>query len=166
MTTVAWREGVFAADSRATYESEAGGARVRNCQKVYRKVIGVGRRKREVLIAVSGDVSPALIFVEWYGSGKPYPQILADIDSDFTCLVYSKRGLFEYDAYCQAEEVKEKFWAIGSGAKAALGAMHAGADAWRAVNIACKIDPYTAPPVTVHQLSSAGSLPSKSRPAS
>lgn len=37
MTTIAVRAGVMASDSRATYESEAGGHRVGPCTKLYRR---------------------------------------------------------------------------------------------------------------------------------
>ncbi len=53
------------------------------------------------------------------------------------------QGLFEYDVYCRAEEVIDDFYAIGSGAKVALGAMACGKSAIEAVRIAARFDPYT-----------------------
>lgn len=148
MTTVAFKDGIMAADSRFTMESEAGGARVGRCEKLYRKWVGAGRKRHEVIIGTSGESSPALIFVDWYGSDKEPPKILSEMAASFDVMLYSKYGLFSVDGYCRPEKLLDRFWAVGSGSKAALGAMHAGASAREAVAIACRIDPFSAPPVT------------------
>lgn len=148
MTTIVYRDGIMAADSRATIETEAGGARMFRCEKLYRKSIKVGKRIEEHILGFAGESSPALLYLDWYGSGvKDPPQVFADMVSDFSVLILTKHGIFEADAYCRPERVIERFWAIGSGAKAALGAMHAGADAKRACLIATRIDPYSATPI-------------------
>jgi ATP-dependent protease HslVU (ClpYQ) peptidase subunit len=153
VTTICYRDGIIAADSRSTYEGEYSGTRVARCEKLYRKYIGKKGRRHEVIIGVSGESSPALVFLDWYdGTTKPIPDPLKDMDADFCALIYSKYGLFEVDAYCRPERVLEEFWAVGSGSKAALGAMHAGCTARQAVAIACKIDPYSAPPITFMSL--------------
>jgi ATP-dependent protease HslVU (ClpYQ) peptidase subunit len=78
--------------------------------------------------------------------------VLIDGEADFTALVLTRKGLFEYGKYCRAERVLEPFYAIGSGCKAALGAMHMGADARRAVQVACKVDTYSGTPIVVMEL--------------
>lgn len=148
MTTIVYRDGVMAADSRFTIETEAGGARMGRCEKLYRKTVKIGKRTEEHIIGVSGESSPALVYLDWYGSGKPVPEVFAVAGADFGALIYNRHGVFEVDAYCRPELVLEKFWAVGSGAKAALGAMHAGANARQACAIACKIDPYSGLPIT------------------
>lgn len=144
MTTIAVRNGIMAADSRVTHDSEAGGTRLFRTEKVF--------RKGKVLIGLAGESEPGLIFLDWYGTGKEPPSILIAGDADFTALVLTRRGLYEYGKYCRPEKVLEPFYAIGSGCKAALGAMHMGANAQTAVRIACKIDPYSAPPIVVMPL--------------
>lgn len=145
MTTIAVRNGIMAADSRVTSDGENSGTRYFRTEKLFRK----GRD----LIGLAGESEPGLIFLDWYGSGKKdAPGVLIDGEADFTALVLTRKGLFEYGKYCRGERVLEPFYAIGSGAKAALGAMHMGADARRAVQIACKIDPYSAPPIVVMPL--------------
>lgn len=145
MTTIAVRMGVMAADSRVTHDSEGGGSRVTRCVKLL--------RVRDALVGLSGESEPGLIFLDWYKSGKrEAPGVLIDGEADFTALVLTPKGLFEYGKYCRPEKILDKFWAIGSGTKAALGAMHMGASAERAVEIACLIDPYTAPPIHVMKL--------------
>lgn len=141
MTTIAYRAGVIAADSRMTVEDESAGTHYRNCQKLYRKIA----YKSEVIIATAGEGGAGDLFVNWYGSKKEPPAILAT--AEFRCLVLDNNGLWEFDKYCHPEKITEEFWAIGSGAKAALGAMHAGADAPEAVLIAIKVCNYSGGPV-------------------
>lgn len=145
MTTIAFRDGVFAADSRETWESDAGGTVSRTCEKLFRKRLG----KRDVVIATAGGSYAGMIFVDWYGSGKPVPDILADLDTeeDFAVLVTDRGKLFHGNHLCRLVEVRDPFTAVGSGYKAALAAMHCGRSAREAVRIACLLDPYSAPPI-------------------
>jgi hypothetical protein len=148
MTTIVYRGGIIAADTRATISSEAGGSRLTKCEKLFRKCIGKGKTREHVIIGTAGEGFPALLFVDWYGTGKEPPSQLIDGDADFTCVVLTRHGLYEYDKYCRGEKQIGPFYACGSGAKAALGALYMGANAKRAVEIACLIDPYSAPPIT------------------
>lgn len=147
---------MIAADSQSTMSSSGGGDRKFICEKLYRKKVKRGRKIEEVIVATAGETSPGLVFLDWYGSGKEPPTSLVVGGADFTCLVLTSMGLYEFDAYCRGELIIEpNFYAIGSGAKAALGALHAGASARRAVEIACQIDPSTGPPVVTMRLGSA-----------
>lgn len=140
MTTIAYKNNIMAADSRCTVTSEGGGDRVFTCKKLF--------RRNGALIGTAGESGSGLIFVDWYGTGKDAPSELIDGGAEFDCIVVDGSGaIWLYDRWCKGEQVLEPFWAVGSGAKAALGAMHAGASAKRAVEIACKIDPSSAPPI-------------------
>jgi len=139
MTTIAYRFNILAADSQISVDTEGGGSRKFKCEKLY--------NKDGAIIALAGDSTSGLIFLDWYGTGKRPSSRLIDGDADFTALVLRRDGLFEYDKWCRGDKILEEFYAIGSGAKAALGAMHMGADAVRAVEIACLIDTYSSPPV-------------------
>lgn len=150
MTTIAYRDGILACDSRATVHTEDGGARFFNTEKLFRKV--VTKTRREVIIATAGESAPSLVFVDWFGSGKQIPDQLLYLDSDFTCLILQEDGLYEADKFCRPEKVIEPFYAIGSGTKAALAAMHCGKSALEAVQIAALIDPGTAAPFKSMQL--------------
>lgn len=150
MTTIAYRDGVIAADSCVSLQTEAGGARKFRCEKLYRKQVKGPRGKSEwIVIGLAGESAPGLVFLDWYGTDKEKPTDLIEGSADFTALILTKRGLFEADAYCRPEKILNRFYAVGSGAKAAMGAMYAGATAKRAVQIAAKIDPYTAGPFAV-----------------
>lgn len=146
MTTIAYRDGILAADSRLTYSTEEGGGRKFRCAKIFRKTIGRGKKKYDVLIATAGESSPGMVFVDWYGSKKPVPDVFLNIECDFTCLILTPDGLFEADRFCRPDRILERFYAVGSGCKEALAAMHCGRGALQAVEIAGLIDPYTAPP--------------------
>lgn len=147
MTTIVYRDGMMAADSQTTISTDAGGARKFRCEKLYRSKDG------KAIIGTAGESFPALKFVRWYGSGKKPPKELAG--TDFTCLVLTSSGLVEYDGHCEPDPVLEPFYAVGSGAKAALGALHMGATAEQAVEIACRIDPYSSPPIVTMRLEDA-----------
>lgn len=155
MTTIAFRDGVIAADSRATVHTESGGDRFFTTEKLFRRIVGKGKQRREVIIATAGESAPSLVFVDWYGSGKPIPDQILHLDSDFTCLVVEKDGLYEVDKFCRPEKIIEKFYAVGSGTKAALAAMHCGKSALEAVRIAALIDPGTAAPFYSMRLKAA-----------
>jgi hypothetical protein len=143
MTTIAYRDGIIAADSRVTVSTEAGGSRKHLCTKLYRKKITEGKKTFEVIIATAGEAFSALVFVDWYGSGKPMPDSLRDLGGDFTCLILRPDGLWEADVYCRPDKILDSFYAVGSGSKEALAAMHCGKSAVEAVRVAAIIDPYT-----------------------
>lgn len=157
MTTIAYRNGVIAADSRTTLETEGGGARMFLCEKLFRKTSGI--TGETVIIATAGESSPGMVFVDWFGSGKDAPDNFIIGEADFTCLVLQKDGLWEYDAWCRGVKILDEFYAIGSGAKAALGALHMGASAVKAVEVACKIDHYSGPPVVSMRLAPPAKKP-------
>lgn len=152
MTTIVVRDGVMAADSQETWDGDAGGSTKHRTAKIFEKVITYKRKKWEVLIGTAGGSYSAMMFVDWYdGTPKPPPEFFfhMTLDEDFDCVVLHPSGLFVTNRFCRLLPVHDPFLAIGSGRKAAMGAMHMGADAHRAVQIACKIDPYSMPPIVV-----------------
>lgn len=58
----------------------------------------------------------------------------------------------DFDEDLGAWEIEADFAAVGSGSDAALGAMACGADARKAVRIACKYDLHSRPPVHILSL--------------
>lgn len=153
MTTICYRDGVMAADTRVTVDSHHGGARVFRCEKLYRVRVRNGKREVPAIVGLAGGAFDGLAFLDWLvGTDPEPPQRLIEGEADFSALVLNQHGLFEYDKWCRPERVLEKFYAIGSGAKAALGALHMGASARRAVAVAARIDPYTAAPIVTMRL--------------
>lgn len=137
MTTVAFRDGVMASDSRAV---DSHGITV--SKKIFRKKVG----KKEHLVGVCGDLIAAMLFVDWYGSGDD--KILAalraaGVDADFHVLVWTGSKLFTANSLCRLVEVEEAFYSVGSGAAHAMTAMDCGKSAAQAVALAARRDPNT-----------------------
>jgi hypothetical protein len=161
VTTIVVKGGRMASDSRLTVSSEEGGDRVFNVKKIF-------RTRHGNVVGTSGENGPGLVFLQWaedLGSdgihvvydkdyAPPRPEILDSQEvEDFQALVLTAGGqLISYDKFFVPEtiylEANFGFYAIGSGAKAALGALHAnsGLTAKQAVIIASLVDPWTAGP--------------------
>lgn len=167
MTTIAYRNGVIAADSRVTVSSDAGGDRNFHTKKLFRTYVDIKGTQSEVILATAGESAPGSLFVEQWSTGKSLTEIrdlFTYSEADFTILVVTENGLFEVDKWCILEPVYEEFYAIGSGSKLAMGAMEAGVSAQKAVEIACRRDPYTALPVVTMRLKSNGKQTRKDLP--
>jgi ATP-dependent protease HslVU (ClpYQ) peptidase subunit len=103
-------------------------------------------RVRGDLIGIAGNLEDLYIFKEWYGSDE-------DIDlEDSVVLVLTKKGrMFTYEGRVRIP-VADKFYAIGTGASAAMAAMHMGACPKKAVSIAKKVDVNTGGPIIVRKI--------------
>lgn len=134
MTTVAFRDGVMACDSRYS-ETSVGGTRG---PKVFRKKIG----KREVLIGIAGDVFAAMLFVDWYGTSNAdlYKTLTEMTEDSFGILIWDGKRLLEANHYCRPCELGEPYYALGSGGVHAITAMDCGKTAIQAVQMAIKRD--------------------------
>lgn len=149
MTTIAVRSGIIACDSRVTE-----GAIIHPGSVLPGKV--VVSIHREVLYAFCGEVGAAMAVIAQFECGEKFPwENPIDFNAkdwtelDATILVmYPDKSVwvFEGSGYYQ---MNSPFMALGSGAAPALAAMHMGASAARAVEIATKVDIYSAPPVKV-----------------
>jgi ATP-dependent protease HslVU (ClpYQ) peptidase subunit len=93
--------------------------------------------------------------MDWAEAGfaeKKRPKFVStpDKDDEAALLMVTKKGIFYMlasDPY--PELVDTNFFAIGSGGKVALGALHAGATLEEAMEIAHRVDPYTRPPFDI-----------------
>ena len=138
MTTIAFRDGIMAADSQET----DGGMKTK-CRKLFRVEDACGN---EVIIGTAGGSFTGMLFVDNYSSVEDRPAVLDNIteDENFHNLIWDGEDLYEVDWLWHPIKVpRVPFFAIGSGAAAAMGAMHAGASAKEAIQIAKKIDNYT-----------------------
>jgi 20S proteasome alpha/beta subunit len=128
MTTIAYKDGVLAADRRVTKGDQIVQYKHR---KAYKNVEGW-------LYAGSGTVSDLKRFEAWAetddGSKTP-PK------GDYEGLMVSPEGrVWAVEGGVMWRMTGAKFMAIGSGGPVALGALHAGADAVQAVKIAQLVD--------------------------
>jgi len=108
---------------------------------------------REMLVGYAGDMDSGIEFLEWCKRGRGSRGKPRDLSEEFTGLVLDESGIYEYTSPLVPIRIEGDFWAIGSGAQAALGAMRMGADPAEAVKIACAIDPFCGEPITVKRLS-------------
>jgi hypothetical protein len=139
MTTITYRAGVMAADSRAYagYNAPLG-------QKT--KI----RRLDDGTLIGCSSVQPGMgeAVLEWYGRGAKIEDAPKG-EAKFTLLAVKPDGAayFASDSFNLSGPIRAEFFAIGSGEGAAHGAMHAGATAERAVEIACLVDVWSGLPV-------------------
>ena len=135
MTTVAYRDGVLAADTLGCGQFR------RKCKKLHR----VG----DTIIGFSGNYSDCLHFVRWF-ENKDGALTFANFRNDnsdapdVTAIVVCDGKAEKWTEHCQPTPIYESFFAVGSGAQAAMAAMHMGASAEEAVKISMLVDPHTA----------------------
>jgi len=104
-------------------------------------------RHGDIIISTAGTADIGTDFIEWLKGGDE-PETLDDMDA----IVLTPQGIFVYAETIIPVQLEQDFYAIGSGAHAALGAMFCGKNPVEAVEIAAKIDPYTGGVVDVEYL--------------
>lgn len=139
MTIVAYRSGVLAFDEQVT-----AGDSTRIGTVLKGRVIG------EYLVACSGTLHVCQSFMAWLeqhfsrGGGlcaPPQDMREIDADADMVGIAIDRKGrFFRFDGLVYPYELSGEYHAIGSGRDFALGAMEAGADAVKAVEVAIKLD--------------------------
>lgn len=140
MTTIAYRSGVVAADTRASYGS---GLSPETCHKI---TLG---KTHPVIYAIVGDVKTAQAAVRELEITKVAPWDGGDtedldIDAGTDVYVFHADGrIIGFEDSHVWREIDAEFLAFGSGRPAALGALHMGADPVEAVRIAALVDPAT-----------------------
>lgn len=107
-------------------------------------------RTGATLIGGAGEAAAVRQFVTWYADGQRSPK--PKIADTFCALVLDKDGLFYWASNLVPEPIERGFHAIGTGGNAALGAMLAGANCKRAVEIACEVDTSSGGEVILHKL--------------
>lgn len=150
MTTIAFKDGVMACDSKCTDDD---GAFFSRTQKIFRLA-----NNALLGTAGDGDVREVIdVFDTCAPKRLPSKQKLADTKTDFAGLLAFPGGrLFGVDIqHCknrsewtaQVVEIEERIAACGSGHQFAIGAMAAGRSAAEAVAIACRYDSYSQGPI-------------------
>lgn len=110
------------------------------------------------LYGAAGDGGDCTRMIEWAKRGfdmesKPKFRSKPGSEGEATLLVVNKEGIFIMMASDLFPElVDSPFYAIGSGAGAALGAMDMGADIEKALEVAAKYDSNTGAPFTILKL--------------
>lgn len=142
MTTIAYRDGVLAADSMVNYATiafEGTRSKIARCGKWH--------------VALAGVTCLRAPLEAWAAAGAPedsVPNVLLEKEDKFTAFFMDDEtgDLFEF-AGGFLVPVPTSFSALGSGALLALGAMVYGAPAEDAVKAACTLDKASGGTVTV-----------------
>ena len=141
MSTIAWDGLTLAGDRQATW----GNTPVRTT-----KVTRIKHKARWYLVGWVGCESGGLKFVAHFTQhGMGQRPALKD---NTEVIVVSRAGIWVESEADTSNIMEEPKWAFGSGGAFALGAMHAGATAKQAVEIASKLDVYTGMGVDCVQL--------------
>lgn len=101
-------------------------------------------------IGIAGTYTDCMRFMKWYRGGMKEP--LKKVGDVSALLLSAEGNIFYFDGEAQSYKVTDKFMAIGSGANAAMGAMHMGATPAQAVKIASKVDTYTGGRITTRTI--------------
>lgn len=140
MTTIAYRDGTMAADTRAY----AG----------YNAPLGSKSKLRlsedgSLMGCSSSAPGQSDAVLAWALAGADPRSAPAFDKPNFALLIVRPDGsaLYGYDSFHLSGPVSAPFYAVGSGMGYAIGAMSMGASAERAVEVACQHDVWTGAPV-------------------
>lgn len=138
MTTIAVKDGVIAADSLIDISN--------TCIYHASKLIRLGK---SIFADAGEDCTEVARLYEWIEGGRKRaerPEF--GVAADFHVVELSPDGVFLWDRELRADRVHDGIIAVGSGYQVALYCLrHLGMSAADAVREACRVDPYSAPPV-------------------
>ena len=132
MTTIAYKDGILAADSRLTTGSTIVASHYNKVRK-----LDDGR-----IVAAVGNVAKHDDYIKQLASGEIHNNKLDDDGTDAIIVLYEDRLEAHYNDGIIIYGLNE-FYAFGSGSTAALAAMHMGLTAIESVKFASKLDVYT-----------------------
>jgi len=135
MTTIACDRKLMAGDTLLCADTKA------NATKVF--------KHKGAVVGVAGTYVHCMEFVKWWRDGaQGDTPDMEEVDA----IVLTKDGrILCFNHHHAFFEITDSFTAIGSGAAAALGAMHAGADPAAAIKIASKVDMFTGGKPTIRR---------------
>lgn len=137
MTTIAYRDGVLAADTMVSRDGMVSGYTV--------KV----ERRGPIFAAYAGNCAMGQAFLDWFRKGmKGDPPPMVDGDCSCAGILIADDAIIEWSGQPRPDWIKAPFAAWGSGAQFALGAMAFGATAESAVYAAMTLDHGTGGRVT------------------
>lgn len=143
MTTIAYRDGLVAVDTQ-----------VGDCPVEYQRKWGKLADGRVVAACGNGEERPAVMaWLDQGGEPSRFPKL-----EEIQVIVFDAVSVYEYLPHSHGhpyERKPEPFFAWGSGADVAIGAMAAGASAEEAVRIAARYDVHTGGEIEVIHLRSA-----------
>lgn len=143
MTTIAYRDGILAADRQLT------GGSVADCETTK-----VARNAAGDLAGFAGPAAYIYRFLDWFQGGEKHDAPLPDKEEGGEGVIVRADGSIEVYDRNGKSRIVAKTYAFGSGLQVAYGAMLHGASAAEAVVAASKYDIYTG--ATVDTVAHAG----------
>jgi hypothetical protein len=104
-----------------------------------------------ILVGSAGESPYTEQIFRWVKTKRTRPLKFSS-GADIEALFLITGEIHQMDECGELMKLDQDFYAIGSGAHAALGALYAGASPIEAVEIACKIDPHSEPPIQILRL--------------
>lgn len=140
MTTIAYRDGVLAADSAVSVNDLLSAS--------MRKIVC---RADGDMAGAAGHAAYCCRFLEWFSSGETVEAPKATRGDYYVDrgVIFRRNGDIKIYEELGRSIVRAPYFAIGSGSHLAIGAMHAGASAPEAVRAAIAHDPYSGGDIVV-----------------
>ena len=135
MTTVAYRDGIIAADSQITYDKSVRGKSAPKIVQLNKDLVFVGAGDTRAIAHATKFFTP----LNWEEKLEEAPKF----KQAFEAIIWYKGKIYTCIGSCYPELVCDDFYAIGSGYKFALAALHLGLSAEDAVKFASTLDIYT-----------------------
>lgn len=105
-------------------------------------------------IGIAGTYADCLKFMRWFKGNRKEPlKKMGDVSA---LMLTSEGNIFYFDGDAHPYKMTDPFMAIGSGAEAAMGAMHMGATPKIAVEVASEVDSGTGGNVTIRHIKLKG----------
>lgn len=101
------------------------------------------------LLGIAGNVKEGYAWLRWYRNGKKGARPKLE---SFAALILRSGELFDVSPDGLEMKIERGFHGVGSGSACAIAAFMAGADAKKAVEIACQIDNHSGGQIHVHSL--------------
>jgi hypothetical protein len=144
MTTIAWDGKTVAADSLKVYGAYASPGN-------YEKII----QRAGIVFACAGNASLFEPMIKWYLDGADPKECPCVGKDEAALLVFRDDKAFYYRTEAPYADEPHAPDAWGAGSEFAIGAMHAGADARRAIEIAITCSPFSGRDVVAVELAEA-----------
>lgn len=102
-------------------------------------------RIREDLIGMVGEMGWAVKAIQWYKDGADSEKWPVPVEGNFCLVLWNDRDtiLQTIDDDGNRVDIEAAYYALGSGAMAAMGAMAMGADTEQAIEVASGLDAHT-----------------------
>ncbi|MCP5005525.1 MAG: hypothetical protein GY941_16540 [Planctomycetes bacterium] len=131
MTTIAYKDGVLAADSMVCTKN---GIKIAQINKIIKNKNGMA--------GIAGNLGDVSKIKEWMNIGADINKLL-DFSKGSSAIFIKPDGSINFIEEGSVINVAADFVAVGTGEEIAMASMMAGVSAKKAVHIACKLDAYS-----------------------